>query len=190
MFKSFGTNPDFLYFGGNSEMRGYEYLQFLGHEAFFANVELRYPLVEAMLTPFGVLGGLRGVFFFDIGGGGFNNQPFNAFDHGTKNIPLLLGYTSDFFGNPVPVFGPDIPVNGFRLVDSQASHGVGIQTAVLGFRSLRLGVENPLQPALRRRDLFLSGEPDRPDGPGARQRPLPEGQVPVLDWVRLLRCAS
>jgi outer membrane protein assembly factor BamA len=133
MFKSFGTNPDFLYFGGNSEMRGYEYLQFLGHEAFFANVELRYPLVEAALTPFGVFGGLRGVFFFDIGGGGFNNQPFNPFDHGPTEIPLLLGYTADLLGNPVPVFGPSIPVNGFRLVDSQASYGLGLQTAILGF---------------------------------------------------------
>jgi hypothetical protein len=56
MHKSWGQNPDFMYFGGNSEMRGFDYLQFSGHKAFFANVELRYPMVEAMLTPFGVLG--------------------------------------------------------------------------------------------------------------------------------------
>jgi outer membrane protein assembly factor BamA len=82
-FRSWGPTPDFLYFGGNSEMRGYEYLQFLGHKAFFADVELRYPLVEAMLTPFGVLGGLRGVLFFNLGGSGFNNANFNAFETGT-----------------------------------------------------------------------------------------------------------
>ena len=29
-FKSIGDYPDFLYFGGNSEMRGYDYLQFVG----------------------------------------------------------------------------------------------------------------------------------------------------------------
>ncbi len=31
-FKSWGDAPDFMYFGGNSEMRGYEYLEFLGDE--------------------------------------------------------------------------------------------------------------------------------------------------------------
>ena len=29
-FHSFGDFPDFTYFGGNSEMRGYDYLQFVG----------------------------------------------------------------------------------------------------------------------------------------------------------------
>ena len=40
---SFGEFPDFLYFGGNSEMRGYEYLEFIGHDAGFVNAELRFP---------------------------------------------------------------------------------------------------------------------------------------------------
>ena len=31
-FKSIGDYPDFTYFGGNSEMRGYDYLSFLGSE--------------------------------------------------------------------------------------------------------------------------------------------------------------
>lgn len=130
-FRSWGPTPDFLYFGGNSEMRGYEYLQFIGHKAFFANVELRYPLVEAMLTPFGVLGGLRGVLFFNIGGSGFNNADFNAFETGTTLEPLLLGYT--IIGNTVVPITTPVPVSGFRLVDSWASYGIGLQTAVLGF---------------------------------------------------------
>jgi hypothetical protein len=133
-FKSWGPNPDFMYFGGNSEMRGYEYLQFLGHKAFFANAELRYPLIEAMLTPFGVLGGLRGVLFFNIGGSGFNNAPFKPIATKTEDIPLLLGFEPiDVLGNLGPVFGPSIPVSGLRLVDSQASYGIGLQTALLGF---------------------------------------------------------
>ena len=31
-FRSWGDAPDFLYFGGNSEMRGYDYLSFLGQQ--------------------------------------------------------------------------------------------------------------------------------------------------------------
>ena len=71
-FKSIGDFPDFIYFGGNSEMRGYDYLQFAGQNVVFANAELRFPLIEAALTPIGVIGGIRGVFFANIGGGWFN----------------------------------------------------------------------------------------------------------------------
>ena len=67
-FKSWGDNPGFLYFGGNSEMRGYDYLQFVGQNAFFGNAELRFPLIEAMATPIGVLGGVRATFFAGVGG--------------------------------------------------------------------------------------------------------------------------
>src|SRR5207249_11799704 len=73
-FKSKGDFPDFLYFGGNSELRGYNYLQFAGQNTVFANAELRFPLIEAALTPIGVIGGIRGVFFAGIGGAWFNNQ--------------------------------------------------------------------------------------------------------------------
>src|SRR4030095_3455932 len=67
-FHSWGDAPDFMYFGGNSEMRGYEYLQIVGDQTAFFNAELRFPLIEAMLTPIGVLGGIRGVFFANMGG--------------------------------------------------------------------------------------------------------------------------
>ena len=73
-FKSGGDFPAFMYFGGNSEMRGYDYLEFAGQNAIFADAELRFPIIEAALTPFGVVGGVRGVFFFNIGGAWFNNQ--------------------------------------------------------------------------------------------------------------------
>ena len=33
-YKSWGENPGFLYFGGNSELRGYDYLSFVGQKAF------------------------------------------------------------------------------------------------------------------------------------------------------------
>jgi hypothetical protein len=133
-FRSWGPNPDFLYFGGNSEMRGYEYLQFLGHKAFFTDVELRYPFVDALVTPIGILGGLRGVLFFNLGGAGFNNQNFRPFVSSTESIPVFLGYAQDpLTGLATPVYSPPIPVSGFRLVDSQASYGLGFQTALLGF---------------------------------------------------------
>ena len=57
-------------------MRGYDYLEFAGQNAFFANAEFRFPLIDAMATPIGVLGGVRGVAFFNIGGGWFDNTGY------------------------------------------------------------------------------------------------------------------
>jgi hypothetical protein len=130
--KSWGTNPDFLFFGGNSEMRGYEYLEFIGHKAFFGNVELRIPLVEAMLTPLGVVGGLRGTAFFNIGGAGINGQSFSPWASKEEIIPVLV----DFEQNPLGGFDPvyvDVPFSGFRLKDARASYGFGLQSFLLGF---------------------------------------------------------
>jgi hypothetical protein len=87
-FKSTGAYPDFLYFGGNGDLRGYDYLQFAGQNVVYANAELRFPIIEAALTPIGVVGGVRGVFFAGIGGAWFNNQPSQASDSCTSR-----GYT-------------------------------------------------------------------------------------------------
>ena len=85
-FKSIGDAPDFLYFGGNSELRGYDYLQFAGQNTVFANAELRFPLIEAALTPIGVIGGIRGVFFAGVGGAWFNSQPSNQSCTGSSGL--------------------------------------------------------------------------------------------------------
>ena len=132
-FMSFGDFPDFTYFGGNGEMRGYEYLEFIGHDAAFVNAELRFPLIEAMLTPIGVLGGIRGAFFFNLGGARLKGTPFQAFSRSTEQVTP----TVDFRQNPVTgefeeVFGTPFTVSGFRLVDSRASYGIGLTTFVIG----------------------------------------------------------
>ncbi|HEX5475727.1 MAG TPA: hypothetical protein VFX12_13790 [Vicinamibacterales bacterium] len=131
--KSWGDSPGYLYFGGNSEMRGYDYLGFLGQRAFFADAELRFPIIEAALTPFGVVGGLRAVTFFDIGAAGFNDAPFKVWTKSPTTVTPIVGYVenSDFTVSPVP--GDPIQVNGFRLVDGRASYGLGLETFALGF---------------------------------------------------------
>ena len=104
-------------------MRGYEYREFLGHRGFFTNAELRFPMVTAMATPLGVLGGIRGVFYFNIGGAALNNQSFNMWSTDTVYVP---GTTPS--GQPAVR-----PVSGFRLVDGRASYGFGLETFALGF---------------------------------------------------------
>jgi hypothetical protein len=141
-FRSFGDSPDYQYFGGNSEMRGYDYLSFVGQNVVFADAELRFPIIEAALTPIGVVGGVRGVFFANIGAGWFDNTGFKFWDNNTATAQKLTGYQSDPLtgglyidpqtGLPVPIYQP-VTVSGFRLQDSRASYGIGLETFALGF---------------------------------------------------------
>ena len=120
-FKSWGDYPGYLYFGGNSELRGYDYLQFLGNKAFFANAELRFPLIEAALTPIGVVGGLRGVVFANLGASQATTAaPTDGLRRATRStVTPLLGYTFDPTSPAAvtPVYRPTrAPSPGFRLV--------------------------------------------------------------------------
>jgi len=132
--KSWGDFPSYLYFGGNSEMRGYEYLEFIGNKSFFANAELRFPLIEAALTPLGVVGGLRAVFFGDFGGSQLQQNKLVLWESNPVNVAPIIDYEQNpFTGQITPVFGPPRTVEGFRLVNSRASYGIGLETFALGF---------------------------------------------------------
>jgi Tol biopolymer transport system component len=140
-FRSWGDSPDFMYFGGNSEMRGYEYLEFIGDRVGFLNAELRFPFIEAMLTPIGILGGIRGVLFANMGGGGFGTtsdparqgQAFKWLSNKAEVYTPVVGYQGTNIVEQSPVFGPPTVVDGLRLVDARASYGVGLETFALGF---------------------------------------------------------
>ena len=134
-FKSWGEFPDFLYFGGNSEMRGYDYLQFLGHETFFGNAELRFPLVEAMATPIGILGGIRGTFFFNLGVANLEGTDIPAW---TSDTALVRGVESFALNPDTGLFqevfsSPPLVIEGFRLVNARASYGISLSTMAIGF---------------------------------------------------------
>ncbi len=134
-FKSWGDYPGYMYFGGNSELRGYDYLEFIGNKAFFTNAELRFPLIEAALTPLGVVGGLRGVFFANFGASGYEGLPMQVWTSRDKTFTPLLGFANDPL-SPTglsPVFGPETSIPGFKLVDGRASYGIGLETFALGF---------------------------------------------------------
>ena len=62
------TTPPSSISAGNMELRGYPYLSFSGNQGFFANVELRFPIINLMATPIGILGPVRGTLFAGIGG--------------------------------------------------------------------------------------------------------------------------
>ncbi|HEX6737907.1 MAG TPA: BamA/TamA family outer membrane protein, partial [Vicinamibacteria bacterium] len=119
-FKSMGERPDIFYFGGNMELRGFPYLSLAGNEGFFGNVEFRFPLIDVMKTPLGILGPVRGTLFAGIGAAKFRGD---RYDFASKDPGI--SYVND------EVFGE--PVNGFHLVDGRASYGLGLQFFFLGY---------------------------------------------------------
>ncbi len=128
-YKSWGSNPGYTYFGGNSELRGYEYLQFVGQNAFFANAELRFPLIEAMATPIGVLGGVRATLFAGLGGAHFEGTPFKVFTRSASVERPVVGFND----NQTPILGAPVLISGNRLMDARASYGISLATFALGF---------------------------------------------------------
>ncbi len=133
-FKSWGEFPDFYFFGGNGDMRGYDYYQFIGHNVLLGGAELRFPLIEAMLTPIGVLGGIRGTFFFNIGSAGFNGAPFRPWTFDPEVVrPIVSWRYNEDLQQPQEVFGLPRPIEGFRLKDGRASYGIGLTTTAIGF---------------------------------------------------------
>ncbi len=132
-FKSWGAYPDFTYFGGNSEMRGYDYLEFLGQNGLFANAELRFPIIHAMLTPIGVMGGIRGVFFANLGGAWWSNTGFKFWTSKDETVTPQLQTIDQLTGLPIVLPGQPVTVSGFRLRDGRASYGIGLETFALGF---------------------------------------------------------
>jgi Tol biopolymer transport system component len=125
-FYSTGSNPGIFYFGGNMELRGYDYLSFVGNQGFFADAELRLPLINLMATPIGVLGPVRGTLYGGVGYAKFKGQPtsFATSQSGTSYV--------NYDPNDITTLAGE-PVNGFHLVDGRASFGFGLQLFFLGY---------------------------------------------------------
>jgi outer membrane protein assembly factor BamA len=65
---AWGEFPTPYYFGGLDTVRGFDYRSLAGDRAFFANLEFRFPLVDAFITPIFGFRGIRGRIFLDVGG--------------------------------------------------------------------------------------------------------------------------
>jgi hypothetical protein len=99
-FYSGGKNALLFWSGGNNTLRAAGFRSLVGNKGFFFNAEFRFPLVHAALTPIGVLGPVRGVFFFDFGGLWFNDQEYRIFEAGSLKLQDSLssyGYGIQFF---------------------------------------------------------------------------------------------
>ena len=138
-FKSWGDFPGYLYFGGNSELRGYDYLEFLGNKAFFTNAELRFPIIEAALTPLWRLRRparrllrqprRRRLRRREPEIHGLDQRPGRVHARCSASSRIPTSCRASFArSSDRPVIIP-----GFKLIDGRASYGVGLETFALGF---------------------------------------------------------
>lgn len=90
--------------GGDNTIRAAPFLRLIGNRGFHFNAEFRFSLIDLAATPIGLIGPVRGVIFFDLGGIWFGEDGFNMFQKG----------------------------EGFKLKDAISSYGFGIQTFLFG----------------------------------------------------------
>ena len=123
--KSGGKNALLFWTGGNNTFRAIDFYRLTGQNIFLFNAEFRFPLVHAAATPLGIIGPIRGVFFFDLGGAWYNGEKFKMFEEG-EGIRLEDGISSYGFGIQFFLFGYPMHVEWVWRTDlrSRAYQGV------------------------------------------------------------------
>ncbi len=95
-----------FYFGGLDTLRGFEFRSIVGDRGFFANIELRFPLIDLLATPLVNFQGVRALFFLDVGGAWYDEfQEFDFWD--SENNRLGDAVSSYGFGITARIFGLD-----------------------------------------------------------------------------------
>ncbi|MCM2269457.1 MAG: hypothetical protein NDJ75_05105 [Thermoanaerobaculia bacterium] len=65
---SSGNFPSVYAIGGLDTVRGFDFRSLVGDRAFYGNLELRFPLIDALIGPAFDFRGIRGRIFLDVGG--------------------------------------------------------------------------------------------------------------------------
>jgi len=99
-----GTVPTVFAFGGLDNLRGSDYRAHIGNRIAYLNVELRFPLIDVLITGIGLnFGGVRGRVFFDVGGAWLEGEDFKWWDDGRLKDGRAAwggGFTAYLLGIP------------------------------------------------------------------------------------------
>lgn len=114
-----GSFPNFYYFGGLNTLRGYPFQSIIGTKAAFANVELRFPLVDVLAFPGVVFQGIRGNLFFDVGAASFPGEPFRFW----QNHRLVNGLASVGYGFSINFLNLELHFDFAKRTDLRTTDG-------------------------------------------------------------------
>ncbi len=102
-----GNFPDFAIFGGLDTVRGFDIYDLVGDQGFFANFELRFPLIDLFVTPVFAFQGIQGRIFLDVAGAWFKDvQSFRFWNSDQSRLEDAVSAYG--FGITVRFFGLDL----------------------------------------------------------------------------------
>ena len=114
-FRSSGSLPNVLAFGGIDTLRSVDVYGVFGNTAGFFNLEFRFPLIDLLATPILGFREIRGKAFIDVGGAALKNQPWQ--------------FWSDY---QLCGLGPTFPAGCNGSQGGISDYGFGLQTDFLG----------------------------------------------------------
>ncbi len=104
-YDSSGNTPNSIFIGGLDTIRGFDTRSIGGTRAFFANAEVRFPLIDRLAFPGIAFDGIRGVIFFDVGSAWFPDEGFDFLDDDDRLKDAFAvygwGFSMRLFGLPV-----------------------------------------------------------------------------------------
>lgn len=118
-----GKNPLLTWTGGNNTFRAADFRRLVGNHYFLFNAEFRFPLVHAALTPIGIIGPIRGLFFFDAGGIWYQGEKFQFLKDG--EFQLDEGLSSYGFGLEFFLFGYPMHIDWIWKTDFKSKKYYG-----------------------------------------------------------------
>jgi len=117
-----GNQAGLFFFGGLDTVRGFDFRSLAGDRVFFANLEFRFPLIDLLAFPIYRFQGIRGRFFFDVGGGWFDDgQEFTWFDRDTEPFGAEDGVAAYGFGLSARLFGLNLNWDFAKQYDFETS---------------------------------------------------------------------
>jgi Tol biopolymer transport system component len=114
-----GNFSNFYYFGGLNTLRGYDFQSLIGNRVAYANLELRFPLVDVIAFPGIAFQGIRGDLFFDMAAANFKGQPFQFMN----NHQLVDGKAAAGWGLSFTLFGLELHWDVARRYDLKHFQG-------------------------------------------------------------------
>ncbi len=169
-----GRGYDLYSFGGLNQLRGYDFRDYFGNRVSFVNLEYRFPLIDALAFPFGLIRNIRAFLFLDIGtawGGG----PSGSRDFFHPDLGYEITASQNGVVDPNTIFidamTGEAVLRRFdfwdsknnRLGDGRGSYGVGLGF-YLGPFQFTWAFAHTLKNTVETIDL-ISGERVRVDDP-------------------------
>jgi Tol biopolymer transport system component len=106
-----GRDPFIFYYGGNNQVRSSYFYNIASTEGWFANAELRLPLINVASTIIGTIGPIRGVLFFDVTRSKFNGNPAKFYLYPELFRPAIVLDAIGSFGWGIQLFFLGLPMH-------------------------------------------------------------------------------